>query len=159
MKTNRDLIDYVRPAARREGDDHLRPRRQGEDLRRQPRGADRARARSRSAEEQEAKGTGKKDKALGLELSDLLPGLAAAYRIAQESAKGVVVTHVKPVSPAADANLQEGDLILEVNGVPISSVEELQAQLKKLPKDRWVRFYVLRSIPRPQNFIAALKPE
>jgi S1-C subfamily serine protease len=46
-----------------------------------------------------------------------------------------------------------------VNGVEVGSTAELQAQLRKAPKDRWVRFYVLRSIPRPQKFIAAVKPE
>jgi serine protease Do len=159
VKTNRDLIDYVsgRPPGAKVTITYLRDGNEKTSVaslaaRTEP-------GEKPEPEEQEAKGTGKKDKALGLELSDLSSGLRRSYQIAQEAAKGVVVTHVKPVSPAADANLQEGDLILEVNGVPIASVEELQAQLKKLPKDRWVRFYVLRSIPRPQNFIAALKPE
>jgi len=159
VKTNRDLIDYVssRPPGSKVTITFIRDGKEKSCVaslaaRSEP-------GEKPDAEEQEPAATGKKDKALGLELSDLSPGLRRSYQIAQESAKGVVITHVKPVSPAADANLQEGDVILEVNGVPIASVEELQAQLKKLPKDRWVRFYILRSIPRPQNFIAALKPE
>jgi serine protease Do len=159
VKTNRDLIDYV--SSRKPGTKvTITFIRDGKEkscvatltARSEP-------GEKPEAEEQEPAAGGKKDKALGLELSDLSPGLRRSYRIADESVRGVVITHVRSVSPAADANLQEGDVILEVNGVPISSVDELQAQLKKLPKDRWVRFYVLRSIPRSQNFIAALKPE
>jgi serine protease Do len=102
---------------------------------------------------------GQKEKVLGLEISDLSPDLRRQYRIDREAQKGVVITHVKAVSAAADAGLLEGDVILEVNGVEVGSTSELQAQLKKVPKDRWVRLYVLRSLPRPQKFIAAVKPE
>jgi serine protease Do len=102
-----------------------------------------------------------KQKTLGLTLEDLTPAMRRTYGIERETAKGVVVTHVKPVSPAADANLQEGDVILDVNGVEVGSVDDLQAQVKKLPKGKYIRFYVQRPNPRgpAQRFIAAVKPE
>ena len=88
------------------------------------------------------------------------PRARRAYGVDKDLAKGVVVTHVKPVSPAADANLQEGDVILEVNGAAVGAVDELQAAMKKAPKGKYVRFYVQRQGPRgPQKFLTAVKPE
>jgi len=108
---------------------------------------------------EEVSDMGQKERILGLEVSDLSPELRRQYRIDRDVQKGILITHVKPVSPAADAGLQEGDVILEVSGVEVGSTAELQAQLKKIPKERWVRLYVLRSIPITQKFIAAVKPE
>ena len=111
-----------------------------------------------SAEEESHAG---KQKTLGLTLEDLTPAIRRTYGIDRETAKGAVITHVKPVSPAADANLVEGDVILEVNGVEVGSVDELQAQIRKVPKGKYIRFYVQRGSPRgpAQRFIVAIKPE
>lgn len=68
-----------------------------------------------------------------------------------------MITGVKAVSPAADANLVEGDVILEVDGVEVSSMDNYQREMKSLTKKDWVRFYVLRSQPRPQQFIAVVR--
>ena len=102
-----------------------------------------------------------KQKMLGLDLDDLTPQARRAYGLDREVQKGVLVTHVKPVSPAGDANLQEGDVILEVNGVAVGSVDELQAQIRKAPKGKYVRFYVQRGGGHgaAQRFLAAVKPE
>jgi serine protease Do len=45
--------------------------------------------------------------------------------------KGLVITAVNPDSRAADAGLQEGDVILEVNRQPVQSVDELRAAVRK----------------------------
>jgi Do/DeqQ family serine protease len=45
--------------------------------------------------------------------------------------KGLVVTEVNPDSRAADAGLQEGDVILEVNRQAVQSVDELRAAVRK----------------------------
>ncbi len=56
----------------------------------------------------------------------------AALGIAVErGTKGLVVTQVSPDSRAADAGLQEGDVIIEVNRQPVQSVEELRAAVRK----------------------------
>ncbi|MGE5344682.1 MAG: Do family serine endopeptidase [Acidithiobacillales bacterium] len=157
VKTNRDLIDYVSSKAPgtkvtltfiRSGKEQTT--------------VATLTTRSEPWEEpqtEEVSEKGQKEKVLGLEISDLSPDLRRQYRIDREAQKGVLVTHVKPVSAASDAGLMEGDVILEVNGVEVGSTSELQAQLKTVPKNRWVRLYVLRSIPRAQKFIAAVKPE
>lgn len=92
----------------------------------------------------------------GMTLQDLEPALRNAYGI-DRSVAGVVITHVKPVSPAADASLSEGDVVLEVNGSAITSLSDFQSEVRKVGASRWLRLYVLRPGPRPQNFIAVLR--
>ncbi len=55
----------------------------------------------------------------------------AALGISVEKDKsGLVITGVSPDSRAADAGLQEGDVIREVNRKPVASVEELRAAVR-----------------------------
>jgi Do/DeqQ family serine protease len=49
----------------------------------------------------------------------------------ERNAKGLVITEVNPDSRAADAGLQEGDVILEVNRQAVQSVDELRAAVRK----------------------------
>jgi serine protease Do len=160
VKTHRDLIDYVSGKAPgtkitlgfiRDGKEQTTV----VTLETRPEDGEKP-----AAEDDDAK-AGNKQKMLGLELDDLSPQARRAYGLDRDVEKGVVVTHVKPVSPAADANLVEGDVILEVNGTPVASVDELQAQIRKAPKGKYIRFYVLRGGSRAgaQKFLAAVKPE
>jgi serine protease Do len=71
---------------------------------------------SESAPEQAAK--------LGLSLQPLTPELAQRYGLTEKS--GLVIADVDQGSPAAQAGLQEGDLIVEVNRKRVSKVSELQ---------------------------------
>ncbi|HZS34418.1 MAG TPA: DegQ family serine endoprotease [Methylomirabilota bacterium] len=61
---------------------------------------------------------------LGLALSELTPEVAQRFGIQGE--KGVVVTGVKPDSPAAQAGLAPGDLIREVNRVPVQGLDDVE---------------------------------
>ena len=63
----------------------------------------------------------------GLQLRDLNPQIAAQLRL--KSDQGVVVVGVQPGSRAADAGVQQGDVILEVNRQPVSSVPDLMAKI------------------------------
>jgi serine protease Do len=49
-------------------------------------------------------------------------------------ARGVVVTDVDPDSGAADAGLQRGDVIEEVNRQPVTNASEFEAALQKAGK-------------------------
>jgi serine protease Do len=60
---------------------------------------------------------------LGLELQELTPELA--QRLGAKAGKGVVVTEVRPGSPAARAGLAEGDVIREVNRKPVEALEDI----------------------------------
>jgi S1-C subfamily serine protease len=50
------------------------------------------------------------------------------------SARGVVITEVEPDSSAADAGLQRGDVIEEVNRQPVANAGEFDAALQKANK-------------------------
>jgi serine protease Do len=78
---------------------------------------------------------------LGMSVQNLTPELRRMYNIAT-TVNGVVVVNVKNVSPAGDANLTEGDVISEVQGQPVNSVDEFRNVLDKVKTGQRVRFYV-----------------
>jgi serine protease Do len=80
---------------------------------------------------------------LGLEVQNLTPALAQQFRLRDN--KGVVVVQVESGSPAADANIRPGDLILEVNGAVIATVKEYREAVAKVKKDSIARFLVKRA--------------
>jgi serine protease Do len=59
---------------------------------------------------------------LGLGLQGLTPQLAE--RLGTKNAQGVVIGSIKPGSPAAEAGLQRGDIIAEIDRHPVKSVDE-----------------------------------
>ena len=59
----------------------------------------------------------------GLQLRDLNPQIAQRFNLKED--KGVVVAGLEPGSRAAEAGMQRGDLILEVNRQPVGSVKEV----------------------------------
>ena len=79
---------------------------------------------------------------LGLEVQNLDPNLAQQFRLRDN--KGVVVVQVEPGSPAAEAGLRAGDLILEVDGTVISTVKEYSTVVGKLKKDTVARLLIKR---------------
>lgn len=50
--------------------------------------------------------------------------------------EGVLVTAVMPGSPAAKAGVQAGDVILQVNQAPVSSLEDMKAEVAKVKGDK-----------------------
>jgi Do/DeqQ family serine protease len=49
----------------------------------------------------------------------------------EKGPKGLVITQVNPDSRAADAGLQEGDIIQEVNRQPVQSVDDVRAAVRR----------------------------
>jgi serine protease Do len=68
----------------------------------------------------------------GLQVRDLTPELA--QQLGLQTTKGVVVTNVKQDSAAADANLQQGDVILEINHKKLASADEFAALAREAQK-------------------------
>jgi serine protease Do len=64
---------------------------------------------------------------LGLSLQNLTPDLAQTFGLTEKS--GVLIADVEQGSPAAEAGLQRGDLIVEVNRKKVASVDELKKVL------------------------------
>jgi Do/DeqQ family serine protease len=67
--------------------------------------------------------------ALGLKVEPLTPALANRLGV-DTDAKGVVVQDVNPDGRAADAGVQPGDVIAQVNRQPVQSVDDLRAAVK-----------------------------
>jgi serine protease Do len=66
---------------------------------------------------------------VGLGLQTLTPEIAGSLGLPTNT-KGVVITEVVAGSPAARAGLKEGEVLLEVDRKPVSSVEEAAAALR-----------------------------
>ena len=71
----------------------------------------------------------------GLQLHDLSAQINDRFRL--QADKGVVVVAVEPGSPAHEAGIQKGDVIVEVNRHPVNSVIEAKENINKSEdKDR-----------------------
>jgi serine protease Do len=78
----------------------------------------------------------------GLHVEELTPERARGVGIAVQ--KGVLVTEVDPASFADDLQFSRGDVIAEVNRVPVNSVDEYHKAVSKLKPGDQVVFKVLR---------------
>ena len=93
--------------------------------------------------EAQVKGKGRAEKApLGLKVQNLNPTLTQQFRLRDN--KGVVVVQVESGSPAAEAGLRSGDMILEVDGTEVSTLKGYRKAIAKLRKEAVVRFLIKR---------------
>jgi serine protease Do len=79
---------------------------------------------------------------LGMTLQDLTPSMAEKLELPRGT-KGPVVTDVEAGEPAEKAGLVPRDVIVSVNGNPVGSVEQFEAQVEAAKKDGAVRLRVL----------------
>jgi serine protease Do len=90
---------------------------------------------------------------LGLELEPLTPDVAR--QLGLDFTEGLVITHVRPNSVAALAGLESGQVIVQVNRIPVKTMEDFRKALEKSPLEKGVlllvrtaqgsRFVVLKS--------------
>jgi serine protease Do len=78
---------------------------------------------------------------LGISVQELTPALRQMYGI-DDNARGVVITDVKEVSPAGEAGLSEGDVISEVQGEKVSSLDQFRTSVDRLKSGTTIRMYV-----------------
>jgi serine protease Do len=76
----------------------------------------------------------------GLTVQELTPEIANQLGYGNE--EGVVISEVEPGSPAADAGLQRGDLIKEVNRQPIKSLSDYNKAMSSIGEDKNFLFLV-----------------
>ncbi len=88
---------------------------------------------SRQARSGEARPESQVAARLGLELRELTPELAR--RLGVQGDRGVVVTDVRPDSPAAQAGITEGDVIREVNRTPVAGLEDVEKGMARRQAD------------------------
>ncbi len=79
---------------------------------------------------------------LGVVIQDVTPQLAKAFGADQP--KGALVGDVTPDGPGAGAGLQKGDIILEVNGEPITDSRALKLKIGGLAPGTSVKLKVFR---------------
>jgi serine protease Do len=92
---------------------------------------------------------------MGLTVQDLTPEIAESLGL-ERGTGGVVVSGVEPGSPAEDAQLRRGDVILEVNRKPVKSAGEFSTAVRSTAADK----SVLLLVKRGENTIfLALKPK
>jgi serine protease Do len=66
----------------------------------------------------------------GLQVSNLTADIAQQLNL-PAGVRGVVVTNVDPDSKAADAGLQRGDVIQEVNRKPVANLEQFRQAVRE----------------------------
>ena len=84
----------------------------------------------------------KEETDLGMTVSALTRELARRLNISET--EGVVVVGVEQDGPADKADVQEGDLILEIDHKPIKTLEDYQSQIKKVKKGETISLLIKR---------------
>ena len=92
--------------------------------------------------QEEAVAAAEQGTGLGLTVRELTPD--AAKELSVKKAEGVVVTEIKPGSPADVAGLRKGDVILEVNRNPVKSLSAYDRVVKDIKKGQNALFLVQR---------------
>lgn len=87
---------------------------------------------------------------LGLSLTDLTPEVAQQLRLAP-GATGALVESVEPLTPAANAGIARGDVILEINRQPVRSARDAARLLRQLKSGQTA--FVLLSRQGNQVFV------
>ncbi|HMK49252.1 MAG TPA: insulinase family protein [Thermodesulfovibrionales bacterium] len=79
---------------------------------------------------------------LGISIDNVSPGLQSKYHL--EDSKGIVVTAVRTDSPADVAGIKAGDVILQIDRKPVSSVQEFKSIIGLWEDTRTIELLVKR---------------
>jgi serine protease Do len=94
------------------------------------------------------------NKTLGISVQNLTPELAKRFQLKSET--GVVVTRVEPGSPTANAGIQTGDIIRELNRTPVKNAQDLTQKMEQAKDQN----SILLLVQRGQNTLfAAVTPK
>ena len=151
VKETRDLIGYVssKPPGSRV---KLAAVREGKEMTFTVALAERG-AEGSAEGEREGKSSDESRGRLGISVQEITPQVRETSRL-ESNIRGLLVAHVKEVSPAADAGLREGDVITQVNGRAITSAEEFGRIVKETRKGDYLKIYLYR--PQAKASIFAL---
>jgi serine protease Do len=81
---------------------------------------------------------------IGVTLQTVDPELARSFGLPANT-HGIAITSVEPNSPGAKAGLQTGDVITDVNGVPVDEVGSLRVQIAGMAPGSSVHMKVFRN--------------
>ena len=74
----------------------------------------------------------KQGSTLGIKVAELTPEMARQFNVPAD--KGVVVVEVAPEGKGDEAGIQSGDLIMEVNHKPVTSVDNFKTSIEQIKK-------------------------
>jgi serine protease Do len=89
---------------------------------------------------------------LGISIDNINPRWRAEFKIRDRS--GVVITDIAPDSPAAEAGLQSGDVIKEVNRKPVNNINDYHNIVAETKGNRPLLFLIKRG---GQTFFVSIK--
>jgi len=87
-------------------------------------------------------------------VQNVTPEIARELGLKKEA--GVVVARVEPGSPAADAGIQRGDVIQEVNRKPIKNAKDFVHQVEQAKKQESILLFIQRG---QNSLFAAVTPK
>jgi serine protease Do len=80
---------------------------------------------------------------MGILPQDMTPEMAKAF--GEKQPRGVVVGDVSPNSPAQEAGVQRGDIILDVNGEPVTDSNQLRMNISMMEPGTSIQLKLLRN--------------
>lgn len=84
---------------------------------------------------------------LGVEYQEISPALRSSHGL-PDDLEGVLLTSVAPTSPLFDRGVSAGDIVVEVNGEPVTSSREFERRVEAVPSGSLLRLYLVRFDPR-----------
>ena len=140
VRSNRELIDYIsyQPVGSSIKVGYIR---NGERRTTTARTAERPLDGTPDEEEEAATSAEPARDKLGMSVQELTPQLRQLYNHDDET-RGVIVTDVKNVSAAGDANILRGDVITEVQGQRVNNMSDFRAIMEKARSGQKIRLYV-----------------
>ncbi len=92
--------------------------------------------------EEEVQQMPKGEHSFGMTLQEITPELAQQYDLAETS--GLIIVNVESNSPAAEADLRSGDIILEVDQIPVKSITVFNRKIRQYKKGNTILFLINR---------------
>jgi len=80
--------------------------------------------------------------ALGMTVQEITPELADEYGLPQKT--GIIVAQVEEDSPAAEAGINPADIILEVDQVPMTTVQQFEKKIRSYKAGDTILFLIKR---------------
>jgi serine protease Do len=92
--------------------------------------------------EEEVQQMPKGESSFGMTLQEITPELAQQYDLTETS--GLIIVNVESNSPAAEADLRSGDIILEVDQIPLKSTAAFNRKIRQYKKGNTILFLISR---------------